>query len=88
MTTLPESPVQKAPADSLESQIYALVDRYKEHIPITNDRNRLAFSLYKSLTGEGDDEFTVVRENKLTLQGITEKELAAKLAEEIKNIKK
>ncbi len=88
MTTLPESPVEKAPADSIESQVYAIVDRYKEFMPITNDRYRLAFSLYKYLIGEGDEPYTAVRENKLTLEGITEKELAEKLSEDLKTVKK
>ncbi len=88
MTTLPESPVQKAPADSIESQVYGIVDRYKENIPIMNDRNRLSFALYKYMTGEGDEPFTAVRENKLTLEGITEKELAEKLSEDLKSVKK
>jgi len=87
MTTLPESPVQKAPADALESKIYGLVERYKEKIPVASDRYRLAFSLYRNTIELGDDPYTVVKTNKLTLEGITEKELGEKLAEDLKDIK-
>lgn len=88
MTTLPESPVQKAPADALESKVYGIVERYKENIPIDDDRYRLAFSLYRNYFQFGDDVLTVIKANKLSLEGISEKELADKLTEDLKDIKK
>jgi hypothetical protein len=88
MTTLPESPVQKAPADSIESQVYGIVERYKENIPTPSERYRLAFALYKYMIGEGDEPFTTVKANKLSLRGISEKELAEKLSEDLKTVRK
>ncbi len=87
MTTLPESPVLKAPEDSVEKQIYSIVDRYKEHIPRMNDRNRLSYALYKYVIGQGDEPAVAVKTNKLILEGITEAELAKSLAEDLKTIK-
>ncbi len=87
MTTLPESPVLKAPEDSIEKQVYAIVDRYKEHIPRMNDRNRLSFALYKYVIGQGDEPSLTIKTNKLILEGITEEELAKNLAEDLKTLK-
>ena len=30
---------------SIESQVYAIVDQFKDNIPLPNDRNMLAFCL-------------------------------------------
>jgi len=86
MTTLPESPVLKAPEDSVERKVYGIVDRYKEYIPRMNDRNRLAFALYKFVIGQGDDPFTTVKTNKLILEGISEEELAKKIGEDLNSL--
>ena len=48
------TPTKHFPAESLEAQLYAIVEKYKEHIPRMNDRNRLGYNLYKYMTGEGD----------------------------------
>ena len=86
MTTLPPPKTDFFSPDSLEKQVYALVDNYKENIPIMNDRYRLSFSLFKYLSGEGDEPLISVKSAKLKLVGLTEKELAVKLSEDLKKI--
>ncbi len=86
MTTLNASQVQPADPKSVEKQVYSIVERYKEYLPIENDRNRLAFTLVKYLTENGDAPAIVVKVNKLTLEGMTESELATKLEEDLKSV--
>lgn len=87
MTTLPPPATNNFPDNSLEKQVYNIVEKYAENIPIPNDRNRLGFNLYRFMTGEGDPLEVCVKTSKLKLEGLTEKELAAKLSEELKKIK-
>lgn len=87
MTTLPPPKVKQFPDDSLEKKVYNIVDSFKEYLPVMNDRNRLAFSLFKYLKGEGDAPLMAVKTNKLKIVGLTEEELALKIEEEIKKIK-
>ncbi len=86
MTTLPPPKTAFFSQDSLEKQVYALVEKYKEFIPIMNDRYRLSFSLFKYLTDEGDEPLISVKAAKLKLIGLSEKELAAKLSDDLKKI--
>jgi hypothetical protein len=85
MSTLPPSPVKEFSEDSLEKKVYSLVESLEDKIPLMNDRNRLAFALLNYLNGHGDAPIITVRNNKLTLNNISEPELAkiieAKLAE-------
>lgn len=87
MTTLPPPKVKKAPEDSLESKIYSMVENYKEFIPVTNDRNRLAFCLVKFLNGEGDEPKTTLKNAKINFEKISLDELAKKLDQELAKIK-
>jgi len=87
MTTLAPPATNNFPDDSLEKQVYNIVEKYSENIPIPNDRNRLSFNLYRFMTGEGDPPEISVKTSKLKLEGLTEKELSAKLSEELNNIK-
>jgi hypothetical protein len=87
MTTLPAPSVKKAPADSIESKVYAMVGNYKEYIPIDNDRNRLSFCLLKFLNGEGDEPKITLKSAKIHVKGISMNELAKKLDEELTKIK-
>lgn len=87
MTTLPPPKVKQFPDDSLEKKVYNIVESFKEYLPVMNDRNRLAFSLFKYLKGEGDAPLMAVKTNKLKIVGLTEEELASKIDEEIKKIK-
>lgn len=87
MTTLPPPAVNPAPENSIEKQVYSIVDKYKEHLPIVNDRYRLGFTLFKFVKGEGDSPEILVKSTKIKLEGISEEEFAKKLAEELKNLK-
>lgn len=87
MTTLPPPKVKKAPEDSLESKVYSMVENYKEFIPITNDRNRLAFCLVKYLSGEGDEPKITLKTAKINFEKISLEDLAKKLDQELAKIK-
>ena len=88
MTTLPSPGTNEFPDDSVEKQVYNIVDGLKEYLPIMNDRNRLGFCLYKYMKGEGDSPEVIVKTNKLIVEGITPDELALKISTEIDKIKK
>ena len=87
MTSLPPPKTNNFPDDSLEKQVYNIVDKYSENIPVPNDRNRLGFNLYRFMTGEGDPPEVCIKAAKIKVEGLTEKELAAKLSEELNKIK-
>ncbi len=88
MTTLPSPGTNEFPDDSVEKQVYNIVDGLKEYLPVMNDRNRLGFCLYKYMQGEGDSPEVIVKTNKLVLEGITPKELASKISTELDKLKK
>ena len=87
MTTLPPPSTKNFPEDSLEKKVYNIVESLSEFLPILNDRNRLGFSLYKYLKGEGDSPEILVKSSKIKVTGITEDELASKINSEISKIK-
>ncbi len=87
MTTLPPPKVKKAPADSVESKVYSMIENYKEYIPIVNDRNRLSFCLVKYLNGEGDEPKITLKSAKINFEKISLDDLAKKLDEELLKIK-
>lgn len=87
MTTLPPPKIRPFPDDSLEKKVYNITESFKENLPIMNDRNRLAFSLFKYLKGEGDEPLVAIKTNKLKIVGLTVEELAKRIDEEIKKIK-
>ena len=84
MTTLPPPKVKKSPEDSLESKVYAIVDNYKEFIPLPSDRNRLSYCMYKYLNGEGDAPIITLKTSKINFEGISREDLAKKLDEDLK----
>ncbi|HPI36822.1 MAG TPA: hypothetical protein PK397_02650 [Ignavibacteriaceae bacterium] len=86
MTTLPPPFTKEFPVDSLEKKAYGIVDKFVQYLPVENDRNRLGFALFKYFSGEGDPPLQTVKYAKLTLEGITERELAQKIDKEIKSI--
>jgi hypothetical protein len=86
MSSLPPMPYKEFPADSLEKQIYKLVDSLEVYIPIANDRNRLSYNLYKFMTGEGD--VPIVKNSKIVLSDISVEELALKIEEGLQDIKR
>lgn len=87
MSTLPPPAVKPFPENSLEKQVYNLVDKFKENIPVPNDRNRLGYGLFKLMTGEGDKPEILVNSTKIKLEGISKEELAKRLNAELANIK-
>lgn len=76
------------PDDSIEKQVYNIVDELKAYIPVENDRYRLGFGLYKYMTGEGDAPEILVQSSKIKIEGISAQELAGKLTEKLKSVKK
>ncbi len=86
MTTLPPPAVKIFPESTLEKKCYNIAEMFKENIPITNDRNRLGFNLYKYLIGEGDAPEVIVRNAKLKVKGISLANLAKRIEEEIAKI--
>ncbi|MCZ7609122.1 MAG: hypothetical protein M5U17_03050 [Ignavibacterium sp.] len=87
MTTLPPPKVRKFPEDSVESRVYALVESLDKYIEIPNDRNRLAYCLYKYLNNEGDEPKITLKNAKINFSGISLEELAKKLDEGLEKIK-
>jgi ribosome maturation protein Sdo1 len=87
VTSLPQPKVKEFPAQSVEKQVYGIVESLKEFLPITNDRNRLGFALCKYVKGEGDVPAITVRNAKLKIISISPEELAKKLEEKLKELK-
>lgn len=87
MTTLPPPSVNPTPEQSIEKKVYGIVDKFKDHLPVVNDRYRLGFTLYKYMVGEGDAPEILVKSTKIKVQGISLEELAKKLSQEIQNLK-
>jgi hypothetical protein len=87
MGTLPPPATKQFPDDSLEKKVYNIVDKFREYLPIENDRNRLGFSLYKYVTGQGDKPQILVKSTKVKVEGISLEELAKKITVEIDKIK-
>jgi hypothetical protein len=87
MTTLPPPKTNFFPPDSLTKQVYEIVEKFKDNIPIPNDRNRLGYALYKYMTGEGDPPHILVKSTKIVVENISREDLAAKLTEVLTEIK-
>lgn len=88
MGTLPPPKTKNFPEDSMEKKVYNIVEQFHKNIPIMNDRNRLGFSLYKYMKGEGDDPATLIKSTKIKIEGISEEELTYKISSEIDKLKK
>ena len=88
MTTLPPPKIKKSSEDSLEKQVYQVVENLSDYIPIANDRNRLGFNLYKYMKGEGDKPEILVKTSKIKIKGINTEELAGRIKSELEKIKK
>jgi len=87
MTTLSAPLTKSYPESSLEKKAYDIAEKFKDNLPLMNDRNRLGFNLYRYIKGEGDSPEVIVRSAKFTLSGITKEKLAAKLNEEVAKLK-
>lgn len=87
MSTLPPPVTKPFPEDSIEKKVYGIVEKYADYIPVTNDRMRLGFSLFKYVSGEGDEPLTSIKAAKIRVQGISESELADRISADLKGIK-
>ena len=87
MGSLPPPATKLFPEDSLEKKVYNTVDKFREYLPIENDRNRLGYALFKYVTGEGDEPFITLKSTKVKIEGIPLQELAKKITVEIDKIK-
>lgn len=87
MSTLASSPVQEFPDSSTEKKAYTIAESLANFIPVSNDRNRLGFQLYRHLTGTGETLDIAIRTAKLTLRGISEEQLIHKVSEAITAIR-
>ena len=76
------------PQSSIEKKVHNLVELFADNLPLPNDRIRLAFGLYKYLSGEGDPPEVLVASLKLKIEGITKADLAKKIDEELIKINK
>jgi len=87
MTTLPPPAVNPTPEQSIEKKVYDIVDKFKDYLPVLNDRYRLGFTLYKYVEGEGDAPEILVKSTKIKVQGISLEELAKRISEELQKLK-
>lgn len=88
MSTLPSPGTDMFPDDSIEKQVYKIVEGLSNYLPILNDRNRLGFSLYKYMQGEGDSPIITLKNAKVKIEGISLEELSKKITVELDKIPK
>jgi hypothetical protein len=88
MTSLPPPKTNMFPENSIEKKVYNIVETFSKYLPAANDRNRLGFSLYKYIKGEGDIPEVLLKSAKVRVEGITPDELAQKISVEIEKVKK
>jgi len=86
MTTLTPPGTMEFPENSIEKKVYNIVEQFGNYIPITNDKNRLGFCLYKFMKGEGDAPKVLLRSAKIKVVGISLDELAEKIDSELKKV--
>ena len=87
MGTLPPPATKSFPDDSVEKKVYDIVEKFSDFLPVMNDRNRLGFSLYKYVKGEGDSPEILVNSLKIKVDGLSLEELAAKINSELEKLK-
>ncbi len=71
---------------SFEKKVYNIVESFSENIPVTNDKNRLGYCLFKFMKGEGDPPKVALRSAKIKVVGTSIDELAQKIDAELKKI--
>lgn len=86
MTTLTPPGTIEFPDSLTEKKVYNIVELFSEHIPITNDKNRLGYCLFKFMKGEGDPPKVALRSAKIKVVGISIDDLALKIDAELKKI--
>ena len=88
MSILPSPETSKFPDDSIEKRVYNIIEDLRAYLPIINDRNRLGYSLFKYVIGEGDSPAVTLRNAKVKIDGISIEELAKKISVELEKIPK
>jgi hypothetical protein len=88
MSTLPSPGTNKFPDDSIEKQVYKVIEDLSDYLPIMNDRNRLGYSLFKYVKGEGDIPLITLKNAKVKIEGISLEELSKKISVELEKIPK
>ena len=88
MSTLPAPGTSNFPADSIEKQVYTIIENLSDYLPVMNDRNRLGYALFKYMQGEGDSPFITLKNAKVKIQGIELEDLAKKISAELDKITK
>ena len=86
MTTLTSPGTIEFPNSSLEKKVYNIVESFSENIPVTNDKNRLGYCLFKFMKGDGDPPKVALRSAKIKVVGTSIDELAQKIDAELKKI--
>ncbi len=87
MTTLPPSSIKKFSDNTPEKKAYNLADSLQNYLPLSADRNRLGFNLYRFLIGEGETIETIVKTGKFKLEGISREEFTKLLQTEVDKLK-
>ena len=87
MSTLPPPKTRIFSDSTKEKKAYNLIEKFADHLPIPNDRNRLGYGLFKYLEGEGDPPEVLLRSSKLKIVDITIDELAKKLSAGLEGLK-
>ena len=88
MSTLPAPGTNKFSDDSLEKRVYNIIESLSNYLTVVNDRNRLGYSLFKYMQGEGDSPAVTLRNAKVKIEGISMEDLAAKISVELEKIPK
>jgi len=88
MSTLPSPGTNMFPDDSIEKQVYNIIGKLSNYLPVLNDRYRLGYSLYKYMQGEGDNPAITLRNVKVKIEGISMEELAKIISLELEKIPK
>jgi hypothetical protein len=88
MSTLTSAGTNKFSDDSIEKRVYNIIESLIKYLPVLNDRNRLGYSLYKFMKGEGDNPAITLKNAKVKIEGISIEELAKKISVELEKIPK
>jgi hypothetical protein len=88
MSTQPSPGTSKFPDDSIEKKVYKIIEDLSNYLPVLNDRNRLGYSLYKYMQGEGDSPAITLKNAKVKIEGISMEELSKKISNELDKIPK
>jgi hypothetical protein len=86
MTTKPPASVKEANPDEPLKKIYDMVEEFKEVIPVTNERYRLAFNINKFYNGESASLAEALSNAKPESCTIDSKELLKQLTEKFEKL--